>query len=230
MNDHARYGRPINFKAATLMSSSRRSMRCHRAPGAAQRGVVLVLALIFLLLLTIIAVSASGRSLLQQRMAGGLLNAQRAEMSAQTALRGAEWKLWSSAATVGATLGCGTSAFPACSVFDPLDPSIDAVNFRTKAGWWITGTAEYLGGLAAPIDFTATTDGKLADNPRYIVEDMGRVQPPGTGPQHESGVSGPNITGPGQLNLEMYRITARATGGDKNTMSVLQSTFDAQTQ
>ena len=56
-------------------------------PMSAQRGAVLVVALIFLLLMTILAMSASGRSFLQERMVGGLRNAQQAEMSAQTALR-----------------------------------------------------------------------------------------------------------------------------------------------
>jgi type IV pilus assembly protein PilX len=215
------------------MSSNHKSIR--RLDGAhAQRGVVLVVALIFLLLLSIIAVAASSRSLLQERMAGGLLNAQRAEMSAQTALRGAEWRLWSTAANVGTTLGCGTSLFAACYIYDPLNPNADAVNFRTKAGWDdVTSSSsayvEYKGSDGGT-DFTATANGKLANNPRYIVEDMGRVRPPGSGPQHESGQTGPTGAGPGQVNMEMYRVTARATGGDKNTVVVLQSTFDAQTQ
>jgi type IV pilus assembly protein PilX len=215
------------------MSSTHKSIRC--LDGArAQRGVVLVVALIFLLLLSIIAVAASSRSLLQERMAGGLLNAQRAEMSAQTALRGAEWRLWSTAANVGTTLGCGTSLFSACYIYDPLNPNAEAVNFRTKSGWdgVTSASSDYVEykGVDGGVDFTATTDGKLANNPRYIVEDMGRVRPPGSGPQHESGQTGPTGAGPGQVNMEMYRITARATGGDPNTVVVLQSTFDAQTQ
>lgn len=212
------------------MSSTYKPIHCPRSAPAAQRGMVLVLALIFLMLLTIIAVAASGRSLLQQRMAGGLLNAQRAEMSAQTALRGAEWKLWSSAANVGSTLGCGTSLFKGCSIYNPLTPDPDAKNFRTLPGWVTTGSAEYLG-LNNTLDFTATANGELAENPHYIVEDMGPVRPPGSGPQHESGETGPGGAGPGKGGQpEMYRITARATGGNKNTVSVLQSTFDAQTQ
>jgi len=211
------------------MSSNYSSMRCLGGARAAQRGVVLVIALIFLLLLTIIAVAASSRSLLQERMAGGLLNAQRAEMSAQTALRGAEWRLWSTAANVGTTLGCGTSLFAACYIYDPLNPNTDAVNFRTQPGFITTGSAEYRGADNST-DFTATPYGKLASNPHYIVEDMGRVRPLNAGPQHESGQTGPTGSGPGQVNMEMYRITARATGGDKNTVVVLQSTFDAQTQ
>jgi type IV pilus assembly protein PilX len=58
---------------------------------------------------------------------------------------------------------------------------------------------------------------------------MGLVKPPGSGPQHESGVTGPNNGGAGQINIHIYRITARATGGNQNTVRVVQSTFDAQT-
>lgn len=202
-----------------------------RGPGlsaaARQRGVVLVIALIFLLLLTILAISASGRSLLQQRMAGGLLNAQRAEMSAQTALRGAEWRLWSAAANVGTGLGCNTSLFPGC--YDsrpPAPPVADVVNFRTQPGWVTAGSVEYLG-LAGDVDFRTTEHGKLAENPRYIVEDLGPVVPPGTGTPKESGSTGSGSGVAGQPSFEMYRITARATGGDPNTVRVLESTFDA---
>ena len=212
------------------MSPTHCSIRYLGGARAAQRGVVLVIALIFLLLLTIIAVAASGRSLLQERMAGALLNSQRAEMSADTALRGAEWKLWSSASDLATPLGCGSSLFPGCSIYDPVNPDAKAEAFRTQSGWITDGAAEYTGVKSNPVDFTATVNGKLAYNPYYIVEDMGPVRPPGSGPQHESGQTGPTGSGPGQVNLEMYRITARATGGDKNAVTVLQSTFDAQTQ
>ena len=201
------------------MPSTHRSIPCHGGGIAAQRGAVLVIALIFLLLLTILAVGASNRSLLQERMAGGLLNAQRAQMSAQTALRGAEWKLWSSAANLSTPLGCGTSIFPACYIHDPLNPIANVVNFRTQPGWITDGSAEYLG-QGGGTDFTATANGELADNPRYIVEDMG---PYVEGPQGESKQT--SESGTGSPKYEMYRITARATGGSKNTVVVLQSTF-----
>lgn len=213
------------------MSNTHRSMPHRAGASAAQRGVVLVIALIFLLLLTILAIGASNRSLLQARMAGGLLNAQRAHMSAQTALRGAEWRLWSSTANPGSLLGCGTSVFPACYIYDPFNTNANVVNFRTKPGWISpTGTEydKYLG-LGGSIDFTATADGKLAENPLYIVEDMGPVRPSTSGTQAESGSTGEGAGGVGQVNLEMYRITARATGGSPNTVVILQSTFDAQT-
>jgi type IV pilus assembly protein PilX len=41
-------------------------------------------------------------------------------------------------------------------------------------------------------------------------------------------VTGLNNGGAGNMNIHIYRITARATGGNQNTVRVAQSTFDAQ--
>lgn len=201
-----------------------------------QRGAVLVVALIFLLLLTILAVSASGSSMLQLRMAGNLRNAQQASMSANTALRGAEWKLWTSANKVGHVLRCnsGSISSDGCIQHNAANPAYDpggvVYHFRHAREWLSNAGIEYTGanGNTNYTDENMDT-AQLAHNPRYIIEDMGLVKPPGAGPQHESGVSGPQNTGAGNLNLHAYRITARATGGSENTVRVHQSTFDAQT-
>lgn len=213
-----------------------------RQPGfhqrSRQRGVVLLLALIFLVLLTLLAIGASSGSLLQQRMVAATRSAQLATFSADTALRGAEWTIWSSAMVVGTPFNCGTDALDAttgCVKYDLASSPYSATGavtlFRTPDNAWLSTGVAYTGATGA--GFTAASDEpdiaspNVADNPRYIVEDMGRVKPPGAGPQHESGVSGPNNGGPGQVSLEMYRITARATGGSRNTVRVVQSTFDA---
>jgi type IV pilus assembly protein PilX len=200
---------------------------------------VLVVALIFLLLLTMLALSATGRSLLQERMAGGLRNAQQAEMSADNALRGAEWRLWTSTSKVGGHLDCQNgqlSSADACVNYSPGNPPYEAggtvTQFLSSAGW-VDGIGKEYKGTLGDDGYTSASDDDmktaiLAKNPRYIIEDMGRETPPGGGPQHESGASGPDNNGPGQLNTHVYRITARATGGSENTVRVLQSTFDAQ--
>jgi type IV pilus assembly protein PilX len=214
----------VSGKREVFMSSTCRSVRFIGSTGAAQRGAVLVIALIFLLLLTILAISASNRSLLQQRMAGGLLNAQRAEMSAQTALRGIEWLLWSTSNMVGAKPNC--DLITACyNESDPSHPpNPDVVNVRTKPGWVTAGSAEYLG-LAGSINFTTPEHGNLAENPRYIIEDLGSSRPPGSGALTECGTTGA-CSGNDQKGIyEVYRITARAMGGDPNTVRVLESTF-----
>lgn len=192
----------------------------------AQRGAVLVVALIFLILLTILAISASGRSLLQERMAGGLHNAQQAEMSAQTALRGAEWKLWTNTSNITSHLNCGTGIFTDCYVYDPAHPITSVINFRTKQGWVTTGSTQYKRYDNAGY---TTGAGKLADNPRYIIEDLGVELPPGvSGGLHESGTTGSTGTGTSSTSRHIYRITARATGGSANTVRVMESTFAAK--
>ncbi len=204
------------------------SSRQLRPVAAAQRGAVLVVALIFLLLLTILAVSASNRSLLQERMAGGLLNAQQAEMSAQTGLRGAEWRLWRSTSNVTAHLKCGTGIFSDCYIFDPLHPIPNVVAFRAKAGWVTLGSTEYRG-ANSNLDYTTTVDGKLAENPHYMIEDLGVELPPGvSGGLHESGATGALLGGSASTNRHVYRITARATGGNEGTVRALESTFAAK--
>jgi type IV pilus assembly protein PilX len=197
---------------------------------------VLVVALIFMLLLTILAIGASGRSLLQERMAGSLRNAQQAQMSAETALRGAEWKLWTSTSNVGGHLDClngSISSDDGCIIYNPSNPPYAAggavTTFRTSQGWVSTIGHTYKG-PGGSTDYTASSraTARLSNNPMYIIEDMGPEQPPGNGPAHESGDTGPNNSGPGQLDTHIFRITARATGGSPNAVRVAQSTFDAQ--
>lgn len=216
----------------------------HRAPiqrmPRAQRGAVLIVALIFLLLLTLLALSATGRSLLQERMAGGLRNAQQAQMSAQTALRGAEWTLWKNTTSlVGTPLLCGSGVLAgSCYIYDPTKSALYGntgivTQFRHGQGWITTGATVYKG-PSGSLDYTAQSgsakSAKLAENPVYMIEDLG-VELPAHIPSnlHEAGDT--NYTtggGPNSVNRHIYRITVRATGGSPNTVRVLQSTFAAK--
>lgn len=208
-----------------------------------ERGAVLLVALIFLILLTLIAIGASSGSLLQQRMVAATRSAQLAVMSADTALRGAEWTLWSSASDLSTPFICNGGSIntaTGCVKYDPRSAPYQAdgavTQFRADNNAWLA--------LAGPITYkgvdgegyTGQTDdyetANIAQNPQYIIEDMGLVKPPGAGPQHESGVTGlagGGGGGPGKLALHIYRVTARATGGNENVVRVVQSTFDAQT-
>src|SRR5690242_20778560 len=105
---------------------------------ARERGVILLLALIFLVLLTLLAMGASSGSLLQQRMVAATRSAQLADLSADTALRGAEWKIWGISSVIGGTLVCDAgdiNATTGCVKYDPESPLYatgGAVNlFRT---------------------------------------------------------------------------------------------------
>lgn len=195
------------------------------APAQAQRGVVLVTALIFLVLITILAISASGTSLLQQKLAGGLRNAQLAEWSAESALRGAEWRLWTATLDDSTRLSCGTSGVAACYPYSS-DPVAAVKNFRNSSGWVIDGAVEY-----KPVNFKDVSSDKtfaLKNNPYYIIEDMGIEKPQGAGMQSESGATG--VRGVGYQNTvrHIYRITARGMGNNDNAIRVLETTFAAK--
>jgi len=208
-------------------------------PSQNQRGAVLIVALIFLLLLTMLAISASGRSLLQERMAGGLRNAQLAQMSAETALRGAEWKLWMSTTNLtGTPLLCGSGVLAGnCYKYDPANTALYGNNgivtqFRHGQGWITNGAATYTG-PSGSVNYTTLSGtsqtAQLANNPVYIIEDLGVELPAGiSSGLHEAGTTGPTGSGYTSTTRHIYRITARATGGNPNTVRVLQSTFAAK--
>ncbi len=201
---------------------------------AHQRGAVLLVALIFLILLTLLAIGASSGSLLQQRMVAATRSAQLAVMSGNTALRGAEWKLWT---VPGLCNGAGASIAPStgCVLYDPSAAPYAAngtvTQFRTGNNAWLSlaGPITYTGANGA--GYTSASDApgigspNVAANPQYIIEDMGAATVGGS--QHESGGTGFNGYTKG-INIHVYRITARATGGTKSTVRVVESTFDAQ--
>lgn len=217
-----------------------RFSRFGSARSARERGAVLLVALIFLILLTLLAIGASSGSLLQQRMVAATRSAQLATMSGDTALRGAEWSVWNYFSQVQGGSFCGRGAIDATTGCVHYDPSIDPLygptgtitQFRTGNNAWLSGTGIVYTG-AGGSGYTSQTGSlqtsNLARNPQYVIEDMGMLRAPGAGLLHESGVTGPNSGGPGgSITLDVYRITARATGGTDNTVRVIQSTFDAQ--
>lgn len=195
--------------------------------GAAHsRGAVLVVSLIFLLLLTILALSSSRSSLLQEKMVGATRNAQLATFGAESALREAEARLWSAKSTNVEFL-CSEDDAGTCYKFNPASPSpnADVVAFRTKPGWQFEG-AQTFSATDLTDDATRGT-AALAKNPVYLIEDLGLERPPGVGSLEETGVGG---GGDGATGFEnhLYRITARSTGGNDNVVRVLQSTFAAK--
>ena len=80
---------------------------------SSQRGAVLFVALVFLLLLTLLGVTASSTSILQERMTGGMRNAHLAGIGTESGLRGGEVDLWAAAAR--SNTASGGIAIPPCA-------------------------------------------------------------------------------------------------------------------
>ncbi|MGA7297765.1 MAG: pilus assembly protein [Rhodanobacteraceae bacterium] len=201
---------------------SRRFQYNGRIGPSGSRGVVLFVALVFLILLTLLALSSSTNSLLQEKMVGSTRNAQMANFGAESALRDAEASIWDSGASGTKIFACDTSGSGVCYKFDPQAPNSKVIDFQTKKGWVTNGAQTF-----ARTDMTASglDSARLAHNPVYIIEDLGVERPPGVGLLHESGPAGGGVTG---FESHIYRITARSAGGSDKTIRVLQSTFAAK--
>jgi len=200
-----------------------------------QRGAALFFALIFLIIIALIAITSSGTSVLEQRMAGGARNAQLAQLGSESALRDAEVQLWTAARR--STLAKGGLAMPPCAsagaqpcVYQRYNGVADArvTAFRTAQRWLdpaSDGAYDYsqtVTGLTG-----AQTSASLATEPRYLIEDLGLdVDAATTGRMGGKNLSAQTIDG-GTPKVHLYRITARAQGSSSASWRVTESVFSA---
>ncbi len=200
---------------------------------------MLFVALVFLILITLLGLTASGTSILQERMAGGLRNGQMGLMGAETALRGGENWLWNLSGN-GGTINCGFNGGDNGFCYSPMtldngsgstifvsNPLV--ASFRTTPSWIANGTSggtNYGNGSNAALNASSLGTARLAQVPQYMLEYRGLVRPPGT-PDNGQGASIDQDAGSGATiqKQNTYRITARATGGNAGAVAVVESTF-----
>lgn len=170
-----------------------------------QRGAVLIVGLIMLLLLTMVGLASIRGSDLQERMAGNMRDKNLAFQSAEGALRIAE---------------------------DALNTANSLPSFKGAiVGYWPDLTAP--GAITTnPVTWTATdwnaksiqlTAGKLpglVEQPRYIIE---QVLVNAAAANKGGGIDIESLEK--MSNAEYYRITARGLGGTADAESILQTTF-----
>lgn len=199
-----------------------------------QHGAVLFVALVFLLLLTLLGLTASSTSILQERMTGGMRNAQLAMMGSESALRGGEVDLWTAAsrssfATGGLALPpCGHSGVQPC-VYQRTNGITDlrAVKFRASKQWLSAsndGASTYSGVVSGLTGGDATAS--LASQPRYLIEDLG-LDTGASGPGNMGGaiLSEPGAEGAPKVHL--FRVTGRSQGGTSTLLRASESVFGA---
>ncbi len=162
-----------------------------------QSGVALVTGLIFMVVLTIIVISALRSATLEERMAANARNRQVALQAAEAVLRDAE-------ISITGDLAAGVAA---AAPFDPFTPSLFKADCtggycnKPVAGAAPRWQNDAIWSAGSSREGTTVIDGVSAA-PRYIVEI----------------VNTPINTSP--CDKVLYRITARAQGQDNSTVFV----------
>jgi len=193
-----------------------------------QSGAVLFLAMIFLVLLAVLAVTASSTSIMQERMTGGMRNSQLGLMGAESSVRGAEDFLWGISFNAGQPIPpCIGSSDGSDCVYKPrpngtLDPKVQA--FRTSREWLDPATD---GARAYPRQLTslvgAAQTASLASQPRFMIEYLGTPPPP----FRPGGAKDAGGTTARAGEHVLYRITARSQGGTDAIVRVAESYYSA---
>lgn len=175
-----------------------------------QRGVVLIVGLIMVLLITIVGLSSIRGSGLQESMAGNMRDRNIAFQAAESALREAEEVL------------APNNALPAFDGTSGLHTDLTktpefSVWFFTKTDWEDTAKVK-------PID----TELKfVASDPVYLIEEL-EVDIGSSAAAEGSAIDVGGIQTTGDATP--YRITSRGVGGSTDTEVVLQSTYKRRFQ
>ncbi|HEY0961774.1 MAG TPA: PilX N-terminal domain-containing pilus assembly protein [Pseudomonadales bacterium] len=171
-------------------------------PRRNQRGAILIVCLVFLTVLTLLAVSGMDSSVTEERMAGNMQDYNQAFEAAEVAIEQGE--LW-----LGAQIDLPTSsAAGTADVWSADGPDADADGIgwwlERDAAWW-TANGEAVAGV-----------GEVSAQPTYVIEEIftstdGQSLAIGTGELSQTRV--------------LHRVTARGTGGSGNSEVMLQSTY-----
>lgn len=180
-----------------------------RRPHQVQNGSVLIVSLLFLLVLTLIGLTAMQGTALEEKMAGNTRGGTLAFQAAEAALRDGE--TW----VMGIDLydpptPCSTAPCDLWEVNKPVDyPQTEPMSWWQNNGREYSKTGVFTGSKADP---------KLATDPRYLVEYLG-YDPGATiiDANERAHRIGPHF----------YRVTAAGFGPQGTTERVLQSTVRA---
>ncbi|MDP2030639.1 MAG: PilX N-terminal domain-containing pilus assembly protein [Thiobacillus sp.] len=180
----------------------------HISSSNSQSGAALITGLIFLVVLTLISLSAIKSTSLEERMAGNARDQDVAFQGAEAGVREAMNLLGTSPpAASGFVAGCAAGL---CE----NDPTTPVWTTITANNAWTSSTTRAYSGTPLTIDGST----QLATQPRYIVELItGTSAPAGESASVGGGSSGTTTTS--------YRITARGWGLTNQTQATVQATF-----
>jgi len=171
-----------------------------------QRGVVLIVGLIMLLLLTVIGMAAIRGTGIQEQMAGNMRDHNLAFQAAEAALRSGEEVL--NGVSLPSFSGSVVGYYTDLNQPSPLHPRPTTWSATDWGNW--------------SVQLAANTISQIADNqqPRYVVE---RLSVPASSSNQGSCIDFEcKAKTPDPI---YYRITSRGIGGTTDSEVILQSTF-----
>lgn len=180
-----------------------------------EQGTALVMALIFLLIMTILGVTAMTTSSLQEKMAGNLRDQYMAMESVEAVLRAGEQWLFDYRTRFGATSGPPPTICPGSN--DPNDPEVWPSNcvaggFDAQPdSWWLSNGVAYSSiglGAAFPIN-------DVAAQPHYVIEFL----------QDVPDSPAKDLTYTKDKSMYYYTISGWSYGATQSARALLQNTF-----
>jgi type IV pilus assembly protein PilX len=163
-----------------------------------QRGAVLVVSMLMLLVMTILGVAAMQMTRFEERMAGNSRDINIAFQGAEAGLRDGEQRI---AAMMGSPAYCST---PPCVVYQS---EVLPANLRDQTlAWWSANGREL--GVAGTQEVSDS-----ARDPMVVIEEMTTVS--------DSLVIG--ATGSGSRTF--FKVTANSAGANAQTEAVLETTY-----
>jgi type IV pilus assembly protein PilX len=168
-----------------------------------QRGVVLVVALAFLLMLTLLSVSMFRSFGLEEKIAGNTREKQRAFTAAESALQYGEWWLLQGNASAGSACAGQLSAAKVCS------NALSTTTLSTTS--WYAGASNAAGSTYTLPSMSVSTSpaaGTYYAAPQLYISFLG-------------------IAPDGQTKL--YQVSSIGLGGNPNAVAVVQSTYAVST-
>jgi type IV pilus assembly protein PilX len=180
-----------------------------------QRGAVLVVSLLLLLVMTVLALGASQATRMQERMAGNARDHDLALQTAEAGLRAGE-RLIDDPALTAAPTPCSSGR---CQVYE-LNYLTSNLAYEDRP-WWDANSWRYAG-TETWNTATGDTTGEIgwggshmaASDPHFLIEEVEEVPDSLTVPP----------TGPPPSRM-YYRVTSAGAGGTAESQVVLQSTF-----
>ncbi len=184
------------FRHTERLSMSRRPQFAAPCPRG-QKGAVLILSLVFLVIMTILGVTGMRSATLEERMAGNLRDGRLAFEAAEAGLREGESLLRNS------PLGEED--------FDGSDGLFD-YELAPALAW--NDSDAFSDGNTRPYE-GADELTEVEEAPRYFIERQRPITRPGSSLEVNQPIAGD----------EIFRITVEATGGSERAIVILQSTY-----